>query len=146
TRVASFDHLVGTREQSRGDFEAERLGRFEVYDQFELGRLLHGQVSRFLTLQDAVWFYAFIRARHSRCSFLIVAEAVSWAAMSQEARRSSKSSPMRRACRGCAAWMAPRSKPIACSSLCLSLEPAWGPKSTFVGLAAIRRCRNLLSV
>ena len=34
--------------------QAERPGGFEVYDQFELGRLLHGQVSRFLALQDAV--------------------------------------------------------------------------------------------
>jgi hypothetical protein len=45
---------IGAGEHSRRDIEAERLGRFEVYDQFELGRLLHGQVSRFLALQDAV--------------------------------------------------------------------------------------------
>ena len=49
-----FDHLVGAGDDRRGNFETERLGRFEVYDQFELGRLLHGQVSRFLALQDAV--------------------------------------------------------------------------------------------
>src|SRR5262249_30563946 len=50
----SLDHLVGDGEHSRRDIEAERLGGLEVYDQFELGRLLHGQVSRFLALQDAV--------------------------------------------------------------------------------------------
>ena len=49
-----FDHLVGAGDDRRGNFEAERLGRFEVYDQFELGRLLHGQVSRFLALEDAI--------------------------------------------------------------------------------------------
>ena len=36
----SFDHLVGTREQSRGNFEAERLSGLEIHDQLELCRLL----------------------------------------------------------------------------------------------------------
>src|SRR5215510_11206545 len=54
SRFTSFDDLVGAGEHSRWDFEAERLGCFDVYDQFELGRLLHGQVSRFLALEDAI--------------------------------------------------------------------------------------------
>src|SRR2546430_14451887 len=41
----SFDHLVRAGEHSRRDFEAERLGRFEVYDPVGLGRLLHRSVS-----------------------------------------------------------------------------------------------------
>jgi hypothetical protein len=28
--IESFDHLVGEREQRRGNFEAERLGGFEI--------------------------------------------------------------------------------------------------------------------
>src|ERR1700720_2366683 len=31
-KVPLFDHLVGAGEHSRRDIEAERLGRFEVYD------------------------------------------------------------------------------------------------------------------
>ena len=30
-----FDHLVGAGEQSRRDFEAERPGRLQVYDELE---------------------------------------------------------------------------------------------------------------
>ena len=42
-----FDHLVGEREQLRGDFEAERLCGFDVDGQFELDRLLDRQLGRF---------------------------------------------------------------------------------------------------
>ena len=43
TRTSSplFDHLVSTGSQRGRDFEAERLGRFQIDDQFKLGRLLH---------------------------------------------------------------------------------------------------------
>ena len=34
-----FDHLVGAGEQRRRDFEAERPGRLQVYDELELGGL-----------------------------------------------------------------------------------------------------------
>jgi len=35
-RGASFDHLVGQREQERRNFEAQRLGAFEVDEELEL--------------------------------------------------------------------------------------------------------------
>ena len=40
---ASFNHLVGAREQRRWHVEAERLGGFEVYDEIEFGRLHDGR-------------------------------------------------------------------------------------------------------
>src|SRR5215212_3643067 len=41
-----FDHLVSAGEQRRWHGKAERLGRFEVDDQLELGRTLDGQIRR----------------------------------------------------------------------------------------------------
>src|SRR5215204_2554942 len=46
TRIAiSFDHLVGTQQESFRDRQSERLGGSEVDDEFELGRLLDRNVA-----------------------------------------------------------------------------------------------------
>ena len=42
---ALFDHLIGAREKRRRDFEAERLGGLEVYDEFEARGLLDWDVA-----------------------------------------------------------------------------------------------------
>ena len=41
-----FDDLVGAGEQCRRDVEAECLGRGQVYDEIEFGRLLDRQIAR----------------------------------------------------------------------------------------------------
>jgi hypothetical protein len=43
-RQSLFDHVVGASEQRWGHLEAERLGRLEIDDQLEFGRLLHRQI------------------------------------------------------------------------------------------------------
>src|SRR5260370_41243308 len=48
-----FDHLVGAGEQSWWHNDAKRFGGLEVDDQFEFRNLLHRQISRLVTLQDA---------------------------------------------------------------------------------------------
>ena len=48
-----LDHLVGTGEQRRRHIQSERLGGFQIYDEFELGRLNDWQVRRSLALQDS---------------------------------------------------------------------------------------------
>jgi hypothetical protein len=48
-----LDHLIGDGQQRFRDGHAERLGRLEVDDQFELGGLLHRQIGWFLAFEDA---------------------------------------------------------------------------------------------
>ncbi len=49
-----LDHLVGAREQRWRNFEAKRLGRFQVDHEFIFGRCLHCKVGRLLTLENAI--------------------------------------------------------------------------------------------
>ena len=50
--TVSLDHLVGTGEKGERDLKAKRLRGLEIDHQFELGGLLHGQVSRLGTPED----------------------------------------------------------------------------------------------
>src|SRR5215467_8421919 len=50
----SFDHLVGKRQQLVGHSQSECLSGLEVDHQVVLDRVLHGQVGRLLTLENAV--------------------------------------------------------------------------------------------
>jgi hypothetical protein len=52
--VPSVDQLVGTGKQGRRDLEAERLGCFEIDDQFELRGLLDRKVGWLGTLEDSL--------------------------------------------------------------------------------------------
>src|SRR5215813_6621062 len=49
-----LDHLIGPCQQRLRDRQAQRLGRLQVDDQLELGRLLDWYISRFGTLQNLV--------------------------------------------------------------------------------------------
>ena len=50
----SFDHLVGAAEKRWRHAEAERLGGFQIDDQFEFGRLHYRQVGGLGAFQDLV--------------------------------------------------------------------------------------------
>ena len=49
-----LDDLVGGHLHDQRHREAERLRRFEIDDEFDLGRLHHGKVGGLLTLEDAI--------------------------------------------------------------------------------------------
>src|SRR3954452_24152520 len=49
----SLDHLVGKREQRRGNCDTKRLRRFKVDNEFELGRLPNREIGRFGALENA---------------------------------------------------------------------------------------------
>src|SRR5436190_9103060 len=52
-RYSSFDHFVGAYQERFGNREADRLGGFEIDDQFKSCRSHHRQVSGLLALEDA---------------------------------------------------------------------------------------------
>src|SRR5215469_8465935 len=49
----SFDHLVGSGEQSRRDFDAQALGGLQIDDQFEFRRQRDWQVGWLLALENS---------------------------------------------------------------------------------------------
>src|SRR4051812_30388908 len=49
-----FDHLVGASKQRLWDGDSQRVGRFQVDDEFELGRRLHRKTAWPLTFQNTV--------------------------------------------------------------------------------------------
>jgi hypothetical protein len=49
-----LDHLVGGREQRRGDCDAKCLGGLEVDREYKLSGQLYGQISRLFAPQNAV--------------------------------------------------------------------------------------------
>jgi len=52
SKVCLLDHLVGDREQRRGDCDAKCLGGLEVDREVKLGRHLYGQIGRLFAPQN----------------------------------------------------------------------------------------------
>src|SRR5258708_31894537 len=52
--LRSLDHPIRPLQERRRDRQAERLGGLEVDHQFELGRLLDGEVNWFRALEDLI--------------------------------------------------------------------------------------------
>ena len=48
------DHLVGASKERLRNAQTERLGSFEIDDQFVFGRHLHWQVGGLLSVEDAI--------------------------------------------------------------------------------------------
>jgi len=53
-----FDYLIGADKQSGWHSNPERLGRLEVDEQLNFRRLLHWQIRRLLTFENAAGVYA----------------------------------------------------------------------------------------
>jgi hypothetical protein len=53
-QLASFDHLVGAGEDRGRYGEVERLGGFQIDEEFELGRQLRRQVGRHRPFEDSI--------------------------------------------------------------------------------------------
>ena len=54
TPAALFDHLIGTQQDGRRQFDADRLRRFEIHDGLEFACPFKRQVSRLRALYDLV--------------------------------------------------------------------------------------------
>jgi hypothetical protein len=54
TSAALFDHPIGTQQDGRRQFDADRLCSFEIHDHLEFARPLKRQVGRLRTLYDLV--------------------------------------------------------------------------------------------
>ena len=52
-RSSLLDHLIRRGQQRFRDGEAESFGGLEIDDQFQLGRLLNWQISRFFAFENA---------------------------------------------------------------------------------------------
>jgi hypothetical protein len=49
-----FDHLVGAGKEHRWHVKAKHFGSFQIDDEFEFGRCLHGQIGGDFTPEDAI--------------------------------------------------------------------------------------------
>src|SRR5262245_31076134 len=53
--AASFDYLIGTREERRRNFETDSFRSLKIDNEVELRRLLHRQVSRLGSLENSIY-------------------------------------------------------------------------------------------